>query len=71
MQELKIDIRKLPNLYPEIYKQLINEGLKCKFRNCLHINDKGCNLNKNFERYAFYKEMINSSKSHYYPIQED
>ena len=29
------------------------------------------NLNKNFERYVFYKEMIESSKSHYSPFQED
>ena len=29
------------------------------------------NLNKSFERYSFYKEMIESSKSHYYQNQED
>ena len=71
MQPLKIDIRLLPNLYPEIYKQVIDEEVKCKFRNCLHLNDEGCNLNKSFERYTFYKEMIESSKIHYYQNQED
>ena len=71
MQTLQIDIFELSNLYPEIYKQVVLEGIKCKFRNCLHINDLGCNLNKNFERYVFYKEMIESSKSHYFPFQED
>ena len=71
MQPLDIDIRLLPNLYSEIYKQVIDEGIKCKFRNCLHVNDEGCNLNKSFERYSFYKEMIESSKSHYYQNQED
>ena len=71
MQPLELDIRLLPNLYPEIYKQLIDEGIKCKFRNCLHLKDEGCNLNKSFERYSFYKEMIESSKSHYYQNQED
>ena len=71
MQPLEIDIRLLPNLYSEIYKQVIDEKIKCKFRNCLHINDKGCNLNKSFERYSFYKEMIESFKSHYYQNQED
>ena len=65
MQKLELDIGQLPNLYPEISQQVIDQGLKCKFRNCLHINDEGCNLNKNFERYAFYKEMIEISKSHY------
>jgi len=71
MQPLDVDIRLLPNLYPEIYKQVIDEGIRCKFRDCLHLNDEGCNLNKSFERYSFYKEMIESSKSHYYQNQED
>jgi len=71
MQKLKIDIHELSNLYPEIYKQVFSEGIHCKFRNCLHVNDKGCKLNKNFERYIFYKEMVESSKSHYCLIQED
>ena len=71
MQPLEVDIRLLPNLYSEIHKQINNEGIRCKFRNCLHLNDEGCNLNKSFERYSFYKEMIESSKSHYYQNQED
>ncbi len=71
MQKLKIDIHQLPKLYPEIYKQLFEEGIKCKYRDCLHLNDEGCNLNKNFERYSFYKEMIETSMSHYCPTQED
>ena len=36
-----------------------------------NLKDEGCNLNKSFERYSFYKEMIESSKSHYYQNQED
>ena len=71
MQPLEVDIRLLPNLFPEIYKQVIDEGIRCKFRDCLHLNDEGCNLNKSFERYSFYKEMIESSKSHYYQNPED
>ena len=71
MQPLKVDIRLLPNLYPEIYKQVVGEGIRCKFRDCLHLNDEGCNLNKFFERYCFYKEMIESSRSQYYQNQED
>jgi len=71
MQPLEVDIKLLPNLYSEIYKQVIEEGIKCKFRNCLHLNDEGCNLNKSFERYTFYKEMIETFKSHYYQNQED
>jgi len=71
MQPLEFDISLIPNLYSEIYKQVIDEGNRCKFRNCLHLNDEGCNLNKSFERYSFYKGMIESSKSHYYQNQED
>ena len=71
MQPLEVDSRLLPNLYSEIYNQVIDDGIRCKFRNCLHLNDEGCNLNKSFERYSFYKEMIESSKSHYYQNQED
>ncbi len=71
MQTLEIDLQVLPNLYPEIYKQVVTLGINCKFRNCLHLNDQGCNLNKNFERYIFYKEMIESFKSHYYLTQGD
>ena len=71
MQNFDVDIKSLPNLYLEIYKQVIDEGIKCKFRNCLHLDDEGCNLNKSFERYSFYKEMIEFSKSHYYQNLED
>ena len=71
MQNLEIDFHLLPNLYSEIYTQVIRDGIKCRFRNCLHLNDKGCNLNKNFERYLFYKEMIESFKNRYYLNQED
>ena len=71
MQPFEVDIKLLPNLYPEIYKQVIDEGISCRYRNCLHLNDDGCNLNKFFERYSFYKEMMESTKSRYYQIQED
>nr|WP_075486767.1 ribosome small subunit-dependent GTPase A [Prochlorococcus marinus] len=71
MQPFDVDIRLLPNLYSEIFKQVTEKGIKCKFRNCLHLDDEGCNLDKSFERYPFYKEMIESSKIHYYQNQED
>jgi len=71
MQPLEVDIRLLPNLYREIYKQVFFEGVRCKFRDCLHVNDEGCNLNKSFERYVFYKESIESFKNRHYQNQED
>ena len=70
MQNLEIDYRLMPTLYSEIHKQVVHEGLKCKYRNCLHLNDEGCNLDKSFERYDFYKEMMELSKTHYYLNQE-
>ena len=71
IQKLEFDYQLLPNLYSEIYKQLMDDGIKCRFRNCLHLNDEGCNIDKSFERYAFYKEMMESFKNHYYQNQED
>ena len=56
MQPLEVDIKLLPNLYSEIYKQVIEEGIKCKFRNCLHLNDEGCNLNKILKDILFIKK---------------
>ena len=71
IQSLEIDFGLLQNFYPEIYKQIFEERKKCKFRNCLHLNDEGCNLDKSFERYEFYKEMIESLKNQHYLNQED
>ncbi len=71
MQILEIDIFKLQCLFPEIYNQVVHKNIKCKFRNCLHVNDQGCNLDKTFERYIFYKEMIQASKTQHCLIQED
>ena len=49
-------------LFPEFRTQLSNS--QCKFRNCLHRDEPGCVIDKDFERYPFYREnleeMINS-----------
>ena len=31
MQTLEVNIRSLPNLYWEIYEQVVNQGIKCKY----------------------------------------
>ena len=49
-------------LFPEFEIQINQNKVRCKFRNCLHIDEPGCNLNKNFERYSFYKYLIENSK---------
>ncbi len=49
-------------LFPEFRTQLSKS--KCKFRNCLHRDEPGCVIDKDLERYSFYRdnleEMINS-----------
>ena len=49
-------------LFPELRTQLSNS--QCKFRNCLHRDEPGCVIDKDLERYPFYREnleeMINS-----------
>ncbi len=59
----------LGKLFPELRSQLQDKN--CKFRNCLHLEEPGCIVSRNWERYDQYrncvKEMINS----YHPSQED
>ncbi len=60
--ELECDPSNFANLFPEFRTQLSNA--KCKFSNCLHRDEPGCVIHKDFERYSFYREnleeMINS-----------
>ena len=56
-------------LFPEFKNQIIQNGLRCKFRDCLHIDEPGCKLNKKFERYKFYKNLIRDSKNLCHQIQ--
>jgi len=56
-------------LFPEFKNQINRNGIRCKFRDCLHIDEPGCNLNKKFERYKFYKILIRDSKILCHQIQ--
>jgi len=56
-------------LFPEFKNQIVQNRVQCKFRDCLHMHEPGCNLNKNFERYEFYKNLIRDSKSLCHQIQ--
>ena len=56
-------------LFPEFKNQINLNGVSCKFRDCLHLDEPGCNLNKNFERYELYKILIRDSKNLYHQIQ--
>jgi len=55
--------------FPEFKNQIIQNGVRCKFRDCLHIDEPGCKLNKKFERYKFYKNLIRDSKNLYHQNQ--
>ena len=50
-------------LFPEFNNQINQNSYRCKFRDCLHLDEPGCNLNKKFERYEFYKNLIRDSKN--------
>ncbi|WP_320675874.1 ribosome small subunit-dependent GTPase A [Prochlorococcus sp. MIT 1300] len=53
---LECDPSDLPYLFPEIRSKL-NEN-RCKFRNCLHLDEPGCSIPKTWERYSFYRNSI-------------
>ncbi len=67
--EIMSDISGFAALFPEFRAQLID--LKCKFRNCLHRDEPGCLINKNFERYSFYRETIDEMIKTHLPFQGD
>ncbi len=56
-------------LFPEFKNQINQNEVRCKFRDCLHIDEPGCNLDKNFERYKFYQILIRESKTLCHQIQ--
>ena len=71
MQTINLDIKNIAYLFPELAKQLNEGGSNCKFRDCLHITEPGCHINKDFERYEFYKEMVFNFKIHHSRNQVD
>ena len=56
-------------LFPEFRTQLMNS--KCKFRDCLHINEPGCIINKDIDRYSFYRETLAKIINSHLPFQGD
>ena len=59
----------LAYLFPEFRAQLTNS--QCKFRNCLHRDEPGCVINKDLERYPFYRENLEDMINSHLPYQED
>ena len=56
-------------LFPEFRAQLVDS--KCKFRNCLHRDEPGCVINKDLERYSFYRENLEEMINSRHPYQAD
>ena len=54
-------------LFPEFRIQLSKS--KCKFRNCLHRDEPGCVINKDLERYPFYRQNLEEIINSHLPYQ--
>ena len=55
--DLTFESKSLSFLFPELRIQLVNNK-KCKFRNCLHLKEPGCCVDKNWERYSYYRKYL-------------
>ncbi|AIQ96112.1 ribosome small subunit-dependent GTPase A [Prochlorococcus sp. MIT 0801] len=55
------------SLFPEFRTQLATS--QCKFRNCLHRDEPGCVINKDLERYSFYRENLEEMINSHLPYQ--
>ena len=67
--EIVSDVSGFAVLFPEFRAQLIHS--KCKFRNCLHRDEPGCVINKDLERYSFYRENLDEMINSHLPFQGD
>ena len=54
-------------LFPEFQTQLSKS--QCKFRDCLHRDEPGCVINKDLERYPFYRESLEEMINSHLPYQ--
>ena len=54
--DLPDDPSELGVLFPELRTQL--RPWPCRFRNCLHKQEPGCGINRDWERFAFYKDAL-------------
>ncbi len=54
-------------LFPEFRSQLSKST--CKFRNCLHRDEPSCVINKDLERYPFYRNNLEEIISSHLPYQ--
>ena len=55
--ELPSDPELVAQLFPEIRQQL-DAGVRCRLRNCRHLQEPGCGLQRQWERYPSYVELM-------------
>ncbi len=65
--EIICEPSELAYLFPEFQAQLSKS--KCKFRNCLHRDEPGCVINKDLDRYPFYRKNLEEIISSHLPCQ--
>ena len=67
LMTLPFEPSRFASFFPEFRTQLTKS--KCKFRNCLHRDEPGCVINKDLERYPFYRENLEDMVSSHLPYQ--
>ena len=71
LHKIEILNNHIPLLFPEISKQIRQKRVRCKFNDCLHIGEPGCVIDKSFDRYEFYRDLICEAKNQNYQSQGD
>ncbi len=67
--DIQAKVNQFPFLFPELRSQLENSS--CKFRNCLHRDEPGCAIQKDWERYKYYRQYLEEKLSFPDQIQGD
>ena len=57
--DFNFEIYEIDQLFPELRSQL--QIRNCKFRNCLHIDEPGCVISRDWDRYETYKACLEES----------
>ncbi|MBK16682.1 MAG: ribosome small subunit-dependent GTPase A [Prochlorococcus sp. SP3034] len=66
LNKIEIASKYIALLFPEISNQIKQNQFGCKFNDCLHIDEPGCQINKNFDRYKYYRKLIIEAKNRNY-----
>ncbi|KAJ0969192.1 hypothetical protein J5N97_022069 [Dioscorea zingiberensis] len=60
---MKVTKRTLAETFPEIRQRLsASEPAQCAFNDCLHIGEKGCVVDSDWERYQYYFQLLDEIK---------